>query len=196
MKAPRRSALIALAETKAHTSPIACAGLRTLAAMMSSRSAYPAVAPSSEAASAPPAGPLSSSHTGKAREDATEIRPLPECIRRSFPAKAARPQASLQPVQVLRHQRLDVGVGAGDDAARVLADLGRDRDRKSRQRRRDDRRRLALVARFATGVQETDGDRLHARGAELQRRPAHVIPVERDLDRPSRSMRSRTSSRR
>ena len=54
-----------------------------------SRSRCPARAPSSPAASAPPAGPDSSSRIGKARAACTETSPPAECISRNAPENPA-----------------------------------------------------------------------------------------------------------
>ena len=87
-------------------------------------SGRPARAPNSAVASAPPAGPDSSSRIGKARAASGETRPPAECISRKAPAKPRSRSSRSQAVEVAVHQRLHIGVGAGRDAALVLADLG------------------------------------------------------------------------
>ena len=88
------------------------------------------------------------------------------------------------------HARADIGVGRGGRGALVLAvllaELVRGGDEQLREFLLHDLLRADLVRRVAVGVQEQDGDRLHAGRDRLARDPAHLLLVERDQHRALR----------
>ncbi len=100
-------------------------------------------------------------------------------------ASAPRPAISeRQPLDIALGQRLDEGVDHRGRGALVLADLGRDLVRGGEievgMRLGDRRGRGLLVRRVGVGVQEDDGERLHARGDQLRRLRQQRRFVERD----------------
>ena len=78
----------------------------------------PASAPNRAVASPPPAGPIQQAdQEGSAVSGDTS--PPAECISRRAP-KAAGGEFELEALQITVHERLDIGIGAGGDAALVF----------------------------------------------------------------------------
>ena len=69
-------------------------------------------------------GPNSTSRIGNFAACSSVVRPPPDIIMKQRAAQAQPPQLVLQALQIARHQRMHVGVGAGGREALVLAHLG------------------------------------------------------------------------
>ena len=136
---------------------------------------------------APPAGPDSTSRTGKRIAVSTVVSPPPDSIRNSGQAKPSPRSWRVEAGEIARHQRLDIGVGAGGREALVLAHLGRDlarqRDRHAGQPRGED---LARCAARAPGWRRRAGSRSRRSRCRRLRAPAqrrHRRLVERHAAR-------------
>jgi hypothetical protein len=98
-------------------------------------------------------------------------------------AETGARELPLEAGEVARHQRLDVGVGAGRGEALVFAHFRRDiagqRHRDVRQAAGDRFPDAALVIRIGERVQEADGNRLRAGGGERVDGAGHACFIER-----------------
>ena len=101
----------------------------------------------------------------------------------SSPRRPRRRSAAVQLAEVASDLRADERVHARGGEALELAELRRDvgagRHERVGQLLPDDRRRPPLVRRVEIGEQEAHGDRFHALVAQLARRAAHLVLVER-----------------
>ena len=159
----------------------------------------PASAPKSAVARPPPAGPDSSRRIGKAPR---RLRRAPG--RRPNASAAERRRSRARPVaprgvEVAVHERLDIGVGAGGDAALVLPQLGDDFVRQRDREAGEVPRTIAPMAARARGCGRREGSRPpppRRLGHSCRRTARTCASSSGRHEAPSRSMRSATSRRR
>ena len=103
-------------------------------------------------------------------------------------AQTCRIEPRAEPLDVARHDRAEVGVDDGGRKALELAELRRHLVRAGDEGLGkflgQNGPHARLVARVDVGIEESDGDRLHACALECVRGGAYRILIERGLDAP------------
>ncbi len=135
---------------------------------------------------APPAGPDSTSRTGKRIAVSTVGQPAARQHQKQRADKAFASQHRFEIGEIAADQRLDIGVGAGRREALVFAHLGRDvarqGDRHPGQPRGQDLAGTAFVRRVGKAVQKSDRDDLDALGDQAVGQRGQRCLVERHKD--------------